>query len=159
MLKLTGTSPLTRSCALAVNVATAPAGLVASSSRSEGRVSRGGVVSTTVTLKVAVAVFPAASVAMAITTVVPRGKVLPERGVSVTGSVPSLLSVALAANVATAPSEPAASTVISPGTVITGGVTSLTVYVALVTVLSSKPLAKAIACNVVVPQSARTGPV
>ena len=63
----------------------------------------GGVVSWTVTLKVAVAVLLPLSVAVQLTVVVPIGKVEPEAGAHVTGSVPSTTSVAVAVNVTAAP--------------------------------------------------------
>jgi len=56
----------------------------------------GGVVSTTVTVKLPVDVLPAESVAEQVTVVVPRGKIDPDAREQVTGSVPSTLSVALA---------------------------------------------------------------
>lgn len=49
-----------------------------------------GGVSTTVTLKVALAELPAASVAEQLTTVVPIGNALPEAGVQVTVGLPEL---------------------------------------------------------------------
>ena len=60
-----------------------------------GRASAGGVVSTTCTTKVVgVATFPCASWAEQITVVFPSGKVDPDAGEHVTGSVPSTMSVA-----------------------------------------------------------------
>jgi hypothetical protein len=53
-------------------------------------VSDGDAVSTTVTLKVALAEFPAASVAEQLTTVVPIGNALPEAGVHVTAGLAEL---------------------------------------------------------------------
>src|SRR4051812_12087481 len=57
------TAPSTRSAALALNGTTAPAGVVAVAARSRGSVNAGGVVSLTVTLKVAVPLQPLAAVA------------------------------------------------------------------------------------------------
>jgi hypothetical protein len=54
----------------------------------------GAVVSRTVTVKLPEAVLPAASWALAFTVVVPSGKVLPEAGLSVTTTAPSVSSVA-----------------------------------------------------------------
>ena len=55
----------------------------------------GAVVSCTVTLKLLVASFPAASVALQFTVVVPRAKVLPEAGVQTTATLPSTMSLAV----------------------------------------------------------------
>ena len=83
----------------------------------------------TVTVKDPVAVFPAPSVADAWTVVLPTGKVLPEAGTSVTGTLPLTRSVAEAENVTTAPEGAVASTVKLPGRASTGGVVSRTVTV------------------------------
>jgi hypothetical protein len=56
----------------------------------------------TVTVKEHVAVLPAASVAVAVTVVVPKGKVLPDAGTATTVT-PGALSVATTVNVTTAP--------------------------------------------------------
>jgi hypothetical protein len=56
----------------------------------------GAVVSTTVTLKVPLAVLPAASVALQLTTVVPKAKRLPEAGAHDGVIGPSTASLALA---------------------------------------------------------------
>ena len=49
-----------------------------------GQVITGGILSTTVTVNAQIAVLPAASVAVAITVVVPIGNVLPETGLKLT---------------------------------------------------------------------------
>jgi hypothetical protein len=61
-----------------------------------GRVNTGGVVSTTVTVKLSVAVLPVRSVAEQFTVVVIKAKVDPEAGVQLTGLDPSTMSVAVA---------------------------------------------------------------
>jgi hypothetical protein len=87
----------------------------------EGRFNVGGVLSRTVTLKEADPVLPDLSVAEHDTTVEPTGNVEPEAGVQVTGNEPSTESRAETVNVTTAPLEPVALTVMSAGTVTTGG--------------------------------------
>src|ERR687887_64322 len=96
-----------------------------------GTVITGAVWSTrfTVTLKSALPVFWCESVAVQVTFVVPRGKVLPEAGLQVTGSGPSTLSVALAEKVTIPPPVDSVSAEKSPGTDTTGGVVSLIVTV------------------------------
>jgi hypothetical protein len=85
----------------------------------------GGVVSaTTVTLKLALPVLPCESVAVQVTCVVPTGNVLPDAGLHVGVSAPSLSSVALAANVTVVPELDPVWTVKSAGTVTTGGTVS-----------------------------------
>jgi len=78
--QVTGTGPSTRSFADAVKLTTVSEALDAVTVISEGNVNAGGVVSTTVTLKLAVPIFPFVSVAVQLTAVVPRGKVAPESG-------------------------------------------------------------------------------
>ena len=56
----------------------------------------GAVVSVTLTLKEPEAVLPAASLAVQVTTVVPRAKTLPEAGVHETATDPSTASFAVA---------------------------------------------------------------
>lgn len=74
----------------------APEPLVASADRFEGvPVMSGGVVSRTVTLKLAVAVLLAASVAEQFTWVVPMAKVLPDVGEHVTVGLAGAASVAV----------------------------------------------------------------
>src|SRR5262245_59519439 len=106
--------------AVATKSTTAPPGPVASTTMSSGAEITGAVVSTTVTSNVWVVVLPLLSEAVAVTVVLPSPKVLPEGGLSVTGTSPSRSSTALAANVTTAPAGPVASTSMSPGTVRTG---------------------------------------
>src|SRR5437764_6812950 len=73
----------------------------------------GGVVSRTVTLKLARAALPRESVAAHCTVVKPSGKIVPEAGEQVTGSAPSTASVAVGEfQVTMAPLGPVASTVI-----------------------------------------------
>ena len=74
-----------------------------------GQVRTGGVVSRTVTVKVAVLVTPKASTATQVTVLVPSGKVLPEGGVQVTGTSGWQTLVAVTLKVATAPLGPVAS--------------------------------------------------
>ncbi len=78
--------------------------------------------STTVTVKLPVDVLPAVSVAEQFTVVVPSGKIEPEGGEQVTGSVPSTTSVAVAAKVTAAPEGPVASAVMNVGKLKEGGV-------------------------------------
>ena len=93
----TSVVPSTMSVALAVKVTTAPEGEVACAVMLLGTVTRGAVVSTTVTLKLAVAELPVVSVVVQFTTVRPRGKAAPLAGTQVTTSpLPSTMSVALA---------------------------------------------------------------
>ena len=96
-----------------------------------GGVTAGGVVSRTMTSNVAVAVLPAASVAEQVTGVVVgalpvKPKVLPDVGEQTTGTSRSTSSVAVTANVTTAPVGLCASARIGTGlgSVITGGVVS-----------------------------------
>jgi len=60
-------------------------------------------------------------VAEQVTVVSPSGNVDPDAGVHVTGIAPSIGSAAVAANVATAPDGPVASTRMFPGTFTFGG--------------------------------------
>lgn len=86
----------------------------------------GGVVPTTVTLKLPLAVFSALSVAVQLTVVVPVGKVVPEAGVQFGVTAPSTRSVAEAVKVTTAPEASVASVLMSAGRFSTGGVVSTT---------------------------------
>src|SRR5688572_22362063 len=114
------TEGATRSWAVTVKVTEAPAGAVASVVIDGGTAIVGGVVSTTVTVKLAVPVFPNMSLAWQRTVVVPRGKVVPETGVQATG--PGLSgSWAVTTKATVAPPGPVASTRIGGGTVSTGG--------------------------------------
>src|SRR5919109_3065614 len=96
------TMPSMLSTAVALNVTVTPCGLFASKVISAGTVNTGGMESMTLTTNVAVALLPAASVAVQVTVVVPRGKRLPEWGEQVTATVPSTLSVAVASNATSA---------------------------------------------------------
>jgi hypothetical protein len=93
----------------------------------DGAVTTGGVVTTTVTAKLAAPVLPCVSVAVHVTVVVPMANVLPDAGVHVTGSVPSTRSIADAVYATTAPLGPVAGAVMLGGTVTTGDVVLKTV--------------------------------
>ena len=85
--------------------------------------------SVTVTVKLQVELLPQASVAVAVTRVVPTAKNDPDSGLKVMVAEPQL-SVAVAVNETFAPHIPAALlTVILAGQVITGAVLSFTVIV------------------------------
>jgi len=89
----------------------------------------GGCVSTTVTVKLQVAVLPDASVAVAITVVVPFGKFVPDGGPETT-LTPGQLSNAVTLKFTTAEHCPAvAGAVIFAGHIIAGFCVSLTVTV------------------------------
>ena len=124
---VTATEPSTISLAVALKVTTAPAAEVAETVILAGNDSVGGVVSTTVTLKLALPVLPAASVAEQLTVVVPNAKVEPDAGKQLGVIVPSTLSLADAEKLTAAPEGPVASAVRLPGTVTAGGVVSTTV--------------------------------
>src|SRR5437763_1062679 len=83
----------------------------------------------TVMLKEQLAVLPSASVALTATVVVPMGNVLPEAGVLVRATAPAQLSVAVGANVTSAPVGFVNSTVIGAGQLSCGGLLSTTVTV------------------------------
>ena len=84
----------------------------------------------TVTVKLQLAVLPAASVAVAVTKVVPTGNVLPDAGTLTTVTPGQLSETVGAAYVTTAPQVPGVLlTVILAGQVIVGGCTSFTVTV------------------------------
>ncbi len=115
-LNITGSVPSTRSVAVAANAAIAPFGPVASSVWLATGLSTGGVVSRTVMVKLSDPTLPAWSVADAVMVWVPSAKLSPEcttvvPSLNITGSVPSTRSVAVAANAATAPLGPVASSV------------------------------------------------
>jgi len=80
-------------------------------------------------VKVPEALLPALSVAEQETVVVPKGNIEPDNGAQVTGTDPSTTLDAEAANVTIAPAGPVAFTVMSPGSVRTGGVLFSTVTV------------------------------
>jgi hypothetical protein len=91
-VQTTATCPSIASRAEAVKVALAPAALVASTATFAGRISTGAVPSATVTVKVPEVAFPAASVAVQLTVVVPIGKVEPDAGVQIAATGPSIAS-------------------------------------------------------------------
>lgn len=93
---------------------------------SAGAVMLGGVVSCTVAMVVAVAVFPAASVAVNVIVVSPRGRNVPDTGLDVTGTGPSTASMAVGGvKMTMAPAALVASTLKSGGMPEnTGGVVS-----------------------------------
>jgi hypothetical protein len=102
-VQTTGTDPSIASRADALKVAIAPAVLVAARVSFAGRVRTGAVLSPTVIVKLPEAAFPAASVAVQLTVVVPIGKVDPEAGVQTTATGPSIASRADALKVAIVP--------------------------------------------------------
>ena len=87
-------APSTRSLADAEKLAVAPDGPVASMVIFAGTVTVGGVVSTTDTLKLALAMLPATSVAEQLIVVAPSGKVEPEAGEQLGVMAPSTRSLA-----------------------------------------------------------------
>jgi hypothetical protein len=87
----------------------------------------GGVMSRTMTLKELEPVLPCESVAVQVTGVVPRPKVLPDAGEQFGTRLPSTVSLAEAENVTTAPLGPVAAAVMSAGTLTFGAVVSWTV--------------------------------
>src|SRR5215213_4796065 len=114
------------SLAVAAKVAAAPDGLDASTTTSATGAMDGAVVSRTVTLNVLLAELPAASVAVAVTCVVPSAKVLPEAGLKLTSAGPLTESAAVAAKVTAAPFGPVASALMSAGASMDGPVVSRT---------------------------------
>src|SRR5262245_655490 len=84
----------------------------------------GGATSVTVTLKLALAVFLARSVAVHCTVVVPIGKVDPDAGAHTVGVTPSTRSTADASKVTAAPDATIVVTDRFAGTVMTGAVRS-----------------------------------
>jgi hypothetical protein len=122
----TATAPSTRSVAVAVKFTVAPFELVASAVIGAGTVITGGVVSWTVTVKVALAALLAASWAEQLTVVLPTGNIDPEARVHATGTEPSTRSVAVTVKLTVAPFGPVADAVTGAGTVIVGGVVSRT---------------------------------
>src|SRR5580765_8652314 len=87
----------------------------------------GGVVSTTVTVKLVVAVLLAASRPVQFTVVAPSGNVLPDAGAQETVGLGSTLSTADTLKDTAAPPGPVASACWFPGPVTTGAVESVTV--------------------------------
>src|SRR5581483_6762544 len=124
-VQTTETEPSARSLADAVHV-TVVVGPVASTLIASGRASVGGVVSRTVTPNEPAALFPCTSVAEQLTVLVPTAKPEPETGVQTTDTEPSTRSSAVAVQ-ETGVRRPIASTVMSGGSVRTGGVVSVTV--------------------------------
>jgi hypothetical protein len=126
----TGTAPLTLSTALGGAQETmAPDRLTASTTSPVGTpVRTGGVVSRTVTEKLAEATFRYESVALHVTLVKPIENAVPDPGEHVTGNAPLTMSTACGAGkVTTAPYDPVASSVRLAGTpVMAGGVVSTT---------------------------------
>jgi hypothetical protein len=117
----------------------------------DGQVMVGDWLSDTVTLKEQVAVLPAASVAVAVTVVAPRLKVLPEAGLYDT--VAEQLSEAVAAKVTTAVQAPLAVLAVRlDGQVIIGGWLSTTVTVNEQVAVCPLP-SMAVAVTVVVPRA------
>jgi hypothetical protein len=113
-----------------VQVATAPVEPVASTALDAGTVTTGAVVSTsvTVTVKLALPVFPCASVAEQVTDVEPIAKDDPEAWLQLTATAPSMLSVAEAEkDTGTEPSVVVVAATGEAGTVTTGGVVSMSV--------------------------------
>src|SRR2546421_727099 len=87
-----------------------------------GMVTAGDSLSVTVTVKFFVVVLPAASVAVAVTVVVPFGKVLPDAMLVLTLAVPQLSLALRPAKLTTAEQEPASFETTMSGAVIVGGV-------------------------------------
>jgi hypothetical protein len=109
----------------------------------------GGVVSTTLTLKLALAVFPWESVAVQLTfVVVARTKMLPEGGAQTGVTLPSTMSVALVEYVTVVPPTLVASAVRFPGVVIDGGVVSWTVIVRTTTGPVVSPVITSVAVQI-----------
>src|SRR5918911_1538822 len=96
--------PSTLSLALAEKVTVVPDGSGVDTLRLPGTLTTGAVWSTrfTVTLKLALPVFPCESVAVHVTFVVPTGKLLPDAGLHVGVSGPSTVSLAVASPYVTA---------------------------------------------------------
>src|SRR5437879_5778955 len=122
--QLTIVAPSTRSCADALKVTTAPVIDFASTVRSAGTRTAGGVVSTTVTVKVDAATLPVRSVAVQVTVVMPTGNLAPDAGTHLTATGPSMSSTAVGlVYVAGAPDAAVASTERFDGVLtMTGGV-------------------------------------
>jgi len=96
----------------------------------EGHITTGASSSITVTVNEQLPVFDDVSVAVQVTVVMPRGKVVPEGGVQVGVIAPSQLSKAVAVNVTLTEHIPAGEFIeIGAGQVTTGASSSLTVTV------------------------------
>jgi hypothetical protein len=133
----TATEPLTASVATGIGTATdVPDGPACSTVMGGGTpLNVGGVVSTTVTVVVAVALLPAASRAVNVTVVAPGGNIA--GGLLDTATEPLAVSFAVGIGTATAvPDGPACSTVMGGGTPLNvGGVVSTTVTVVVAVAL------------------------
>src|SRR4029078_7888162 len=91
---VTGTTPSTRSLAVAVNVATAPDELDVMMVTGPGSVNAGAVVSTTWTTNVfGTATLPWESVAVHVTVVLPTEKTLPDAGAPTAVATPSTTTI------------------------------------------------------------------
>src|SRR5262249_4245995 len=115
--------------ALTTKATTVPAGAACSTVRSWGVERTGGVVSLTVTEKVATLALPEASVATQRTAVTPSGKTEPLAGVAVTLGFAPQRRVALTKKATLVPAAVACSTTTLAGTLRVGGVVSRTVTV------------------------------
>jgi hypothetical protein len=116
----------------------------------------GRVVSCTVTVKLPLDEFPAASTAVTVTIVVPSANTEPEAGELLVATLPLTASVALVVKLTVAPLPLIASVVMFAGTVMTGPLVSRTVTVNVP--LDEFPAAStAVTVTVVVP-SANTEP-
>ena len=80
-IEVTARAPSTESAAVTTNDTAVPVELVAAAEIGAGSVSTGGVVSTTVTVKLAVPALPSSSVALQLTVVAPIANIEPEAGV------------------------------------------------------------------------------
>ena len=116
----------TMSTEVTEKVTAAPLGAVASAVMPAGRDRTGGVVSTIVTLKLALALLPEKSVAEHWTVVDPSGYVEPDCDEQTMVGFGSTRSVAVTVKVTMAPEGPVASTIRAAGTVRVGGVVSTT---------------------------------
>ena len=112
--------------AVTVKETAAPEELVAGVVIGPGTEIVGGVVSVTVTVKLAPLELLLESLAVQLTVVAPRGKVLPEVWSQVIVGEGSTKSFAVTVKVATAPEELVAGRVIGPGTEMLGAVMSWT---------------------------------
>src|SRR5439155_1042791 len=95
-VQVTGRDPSTTSLAVAVKVNAAPVAAVASTVALAGTVTKGPVVSVTVTVNEAAPLLPLASAAVQLTVVAPSGNVDPLAGVQVAARGPSTTSLAVA---------------------------------------------------------------
>jgi hypothetical protein len=98
---------------------------------SEGQVIAGGVVSTTVTVKLQLTLFPLVSVAVQVTVVVPIEKSEPDSGAQTTVGLASQMPVVVTVKLAGVPAGPAHSTTMFGGHWMAGGIVPSTVTVKL----------------------------